>query len=166
MLRRSGIFGYLYVNCFICVFSFRLLNKAIVRDKAQLEQLNRIMENSIRCESNESTKALPGVHCPKEFDNILCWPETPANQWAYQQCPPYVIGFENTNERAKRFCNEDGTWMHRPNSNKSYTDYRSCFEDKKTDELLTVRENLSFLINYLTLLSFNMIVFERVTCQF
>ena len=110
-------------------------NKAKEERQSRMISLN--FEKCLRKE-NEAVSGPPRTYCPKEFDRILCWEETPANQWAYQQCPEYVIGFANIKDKARRFCQEDGIWMLKPNSTKSYTDYRSCIEDKKTNQLLHV----------------------------
>lgn len=76
----------------------------------------------------ETTTSKP-KNCPMEFDGILCWDESPAGQYAFQQCPDWVIGFQNKKEFAKRFCEKNGTWMIKPNSNHSYTDYVPCIEN-------------------------------------
>lgn len=70
------------------------------------------------------------------FDLILCWDETPVNQWAIQPCPIWFIGFENSKKFAKRFCQPDGTWVMRRNM--SYTDYTGCIEEDFAAQILTV----------------------------
>lgn len=69
------------------------------------------------------------LKCPIVFDGILCWGETQADSYAYQPCPEWFIGFENKKERAKRFCQANGTWTPKKNSNGTYTDYLPCIDD-------------------------------------
>lgn len=75
------------------------------------------------------------------FDLILCWDETDPNQWAVQPCPIWFIGFENSKSFARRFCQQDGTWVMRKNI--SYTDYTGCIEEDFTSKILTVVNSLS-----------------------
>ena len=113
---------------------------------APLIQSQKIMEEFMRCMANSHASKLleesefnlenpvpREPRCPGEFDQILCWEETPADSWAYIKCPDWFIGFENRNGRAKRYCRKNGAWTLKPNSsNVSYTDYRGCIEN--TDE--------------------------------
>lgn len=99
-------------------------------DKARIRQLENILRNQEKCQVNQTQFSNPGVKkCPKSFDHILCWEETPAGQWAEQGCPAWVIGFENQKEKARRFCEPDGTWKLRENSTVTYTNYTLCVEN-------------------------------------
>ena len=103
----------------------------------------KMYENYLKCfdepESSEELVTKPKSDekkCPKSFDQVLCWEETPPNKWAYQDCPEWVIGFENNKGKAKRFCQENGTWTLKNNSNLTYTDYRACIENLDEKSLL------------------------------
>ena len=37
---------------------------------------------------------LSGLHCQRTWDNIMCWPDTPAGSTIYQPCPSYIHGFD------------------------------------------------------------------------
>jgi hypothetical protein len=87
------------------------------------------------------------LKCPKAFDQILCWDETPANTWATQDCPEWFIGFENRKGKAKRYCQPDGTWRLKPNTNVTYTEYRACIDDLDA-KLLAVTIIISFFVFY------------------
>lgn len=78
---------------------------------------------------SSSTQENNKLKCPIVFDGILCWGETQADSYAYQPCPEWFIGFENKKERAKRFCQANGTWTPKKNSNGTYTDYLPCIDD-------------------------------------
>ena len=120
-------------------------------DAYALIQSQKIMEEFMRCMANtqsstssdeidfQSSQSYESeLKCPSEFDQILCWEETPADQWAYQNCPEWFIGFENRNGKARRYCQKNGTWTLKLNStNVSYTDYRGCIENSD-EKLLAV----------------------------
>lgn len=111
-----------------------------------LEQAKKIEENRIRCSQNNTQKvdystissSEPVLKCSKTFDQILCWEDTLAGEEAQQDCPLWFMGFENAEYgKAKRKCLSNGTWMTKPNSNNTYTDYRACIENNN-DKLLSV----------------------------
>ena len=122
-------------------------------EQSALIQSQKIMEEFMRCMANthankvmEDTEFISDQlferepRCQGEFDQILCWDETPAEQWAYIDCPEWFIGFENRKGKAKRYCQKNGTWTLKPNSsNQSYTDYKGCI-DNLDEKLLAVNK--------------------------
>ncbi|KAL8620333.1 hypothetical protein ACOMHN_043853 [Nucella lapillus] len=61
------------------------------------------------------------VYCDALFDDILCWPYTPAGTVASKSCPAIIFNF-NTAEYATRICEEDGSWGPPPaDANRSNT---------------------------------------------
>ncbi len=121
----------------------------IYENKQKCEQSNDNQTQLFKFQSQLSSSN--ELKCPKAFDQILCWEETPANTWATQDCPEWFvfkltyciydisylhmtsllrfIGFENRKGKAKRFCQADGTWRLKPNTNVTYTEYRACIDD-------------------------------------
>ncbi|XP_064111647.1 secretin receptor-like [Macrobrachium nipponense] len=65
------------------------------------------------------------LYCPTFFDNVYCWPRTPANVMVSIPCPSYVKGFQTSNN-ATRFCTTEGVWFRFSGSNKSWTNYSQC----------------------------------------
>lgn len=108
----------------------------MVVKKIQDEQLERNRKNCDLTPKNLSTGGGPSdkpgqLKCPRVFDTILCWDETPANVTARQICPDYVIGFINPYAYAERTCMPDGRWQSRINKNNQtveYTNYINCME--------------------------------------
>ncbi|KAK3578748.1 hypothetical protein CHS0354_010131 [Potamilus streckersoni] len=70
-----------------------------------------------------------GSYCNRTWDNLSCWPDTPAGTNAIQPCPSYINGF-TTGENATRNCLPNGTWFVNPlypNQTTGWTDYGACF---------------------------------------
>lgn len=117
------------------------------RRKCEVKDLNAEVKSRIFITDNstmtgqEETEPPKELKCPKTFDTILCWEETPANQYARQQCPEWFIGFLNKKAFARRFCQKNGTWELKRNTNHTYTDYKPCLEENFDDKLLAVNKN-------------------------
>ncbi|XP_018333835.1 secretin receptor-like [Agrilus planipennis] len=77
--------------------------------------------------------------CPAFFDGIMCWPNTPANRTAEQQCPTYVIGIDKEKENASRFCTSSGQWYISEHNHAYWTNYTQCYGSNKA----LVRMNIS-----------------------
>ncbi|KAK7110668.1 secretin receptor-like [Littorina saxatilis] len=79
--------------------------------KLQAEQRVHLHLARLQCNKTMSNSTQPddGVYCDPVFDNILCWPYTPAGIVASMPCPAFIIHF-NPMERATRVCQEDGRW--------------------------------------------------------
>ncbi|ROT77002.1 Parathyroid hormone/parathyroid hormone-related peptide receptor [Penaeus vannamei] len=66
-----------------------------------------------------------GVFCATTFDDVYCWPRTPADTVVTIPCPQYVQGFKHMSE-ASRYCTREGSWFKLMGSNKSWTNYSQC----------------------------------------
>ncbi|ELU03692.1 hypothetical protein CAPTEDRAFT_34226, partial [Capitella teleta] len=66
-----------------------------------------------------------GLHCPRRWDSIACWPPTAAGDVASQPCPDYVNKFR-VNEFSSKICTEEGEWFVSPETNQSWTNYTQC----------------------------------------
>nr|QVK45718.1 G protein-coupled receptor [Proales similis] len=114
------------------------LNQRIMDEKkaVMMENIDKNSEECKRPAENGAEIDQSAPKCPKLFDRILCWPETAAGKWAYQECPHWFIGFENAHGVAKRYCESDGTWQTKSGMNgSSYTDYKDCVKDVDRDIL-------------------------------
>lgn len=118
------------------------LKKMINQEAMRLEQRDM-------CESNVTEEAAAAAattmrstikKCPREFDSIMCWPETEAGREIKLPCPTWFIGMESaeSSDVATRKCMLDGTWFT-SNKNKSYSDYYKCL-NPRTKRLLTVTQ--------------------------
>ncbi|XP_033493341.1 calcitonin gene-related peptide type 1 receptor [Epinephelus lanceolatus] len=87
-----------------------------------------ILENRKKC-SEKMTQDPPynnsGLYCSRNWDGWLCWDDTPAGTYASQNCPTYFSNFDPT-EKATKYCGEDGTWFHHPESKRIWTNYTLC----------------------------------------
>uniref|UniRef100_A0A8C7ZT29 Calcitonin gene-related peptide type 1 receptor n=1 Tax=Oryzias sinensis TaxID=183150 RepID=A0A8C7ZT29_9TELE len=66
-----------------------------------------------------------GLHCGRSWDGWLCWDDTPAGAYAFQNCPDYYSDLKPT-EKAAKYCGEDGQWFRHPKSNMTWTNYTLC----------------------------------------
>ncbi|ESO09998.1 hypothetical protein HELRODRAFT_72863, partial [Helobdella robusta] len=80
--------------------------------------------------------------CDGLWDNVACWPDTPAGQTAVQPCPPYVKEFRK-DANATRQCTEDGTWYFLPETNQAWSNYNFC--SKVEEETFNVSFNAVYL---------------------
>ncbi|XP_019636898.1 PREDICTED: calcitonin receptor-like [Branchiostoma belcheri] len=61
-----------------------------------------------------------GSYCNGTWDNIYCWPPTPAGYDIYMPCPEHLF-FDGTKVLAYRVCNDRGEWEL-----KNWTNYTAC----------------------------------------
>lgn len=67
-------------------------------------------------------------YCNWTWDNILCWPPTPAGTAIRQRCPP-AHGIDTT-KFAERRCSAEGRWEGKPGStfnSLGWTNYTPCY---------------------------------------
>ncbi|XP_065077289.1 PDF receptor isoform X3 [Ochlerotatus camptorhynchus] len=67
-------------------------------------------------------------YCNWTWDNILCWPPTPAGTAIRQRCPP-AHGIDTT-KFAERRCSAEGRWEGKPGSTLNslgWTNYTPCY---------------------------------------
>ncbi|GFR72675.1 calcitonin receptor [Elysia marginata] len=95
------------------------------------EQIQNIFEARIRCEikNAEEPYRLPGVYCNRTWDNLQCWPDTPAGQVATQRCAEYIFNF-NQKEYVTRRCLENGSWWVHPETQRSWSNYSACMKPR------------------------------------
>uniref|UniRef100_K1Q2Q8 Parathyroid hormone/parathyroid hormone-related peptide receptor n=1 Tax=Magallana gigas TaxID=29159 RepID=K1Q2Q8_MAGGI len=69
--------------------------------------------------------------CVRIWDNIMCWPPTPAGQLAVLPCPSHIRNMDYSQhfmfslENASRQCMDNGTWFVHPNHS-SWTNFSQC----------------------------------------
>nr|XP_022290360.1 calcitonin gene-related peptide type 1 receptor-like [Crassostrea virginica] len=68
-----------------------------------------------------------GLFCNQTFDDIVCWPDTPAGTVAELDCPNYINNFD-IRAKARRECLSNGQWYVHPGFNKTWTDFRDCLD--------------------------------------
>ncbi|KAL5007066.1 hypothetical protein ScPMuIL_015872 [Solemya velum] len=66
-----------------------------------------------------------GLFCNMTFDNLMCWPYTPAGQVARQRCPQYVNRLYKDGYASKQ-CMSNGEWYFHAGHNRTWTDYGNC----------------------------------------
>ncbi|BFY97630.1 hypothetical protein BsWGS_00669 [Bradybaena similaris] len=106
-----------------------------------VEQQARLEEAHLKCLQYilyQPTPATNGTYCPRDWDDVLCWPDTAAGEVAVQPCPDYINGFKPW-ENASRSCMGDGTWFFHDVRNRTWTDLRSC-TTRQYDDAITRAE--------------------------
>ncbi|CAH1249261.1 CALCR [Branchiostoma lanceolatum] len=95
----------------------------------------QIITEAGKCvERGRSQSPLQGLYCNSSFDNIYCWPDTPAGYTVYLPCPK---GYDNTKILAYRICTETGEWLKG-----NWSNYTLCVPHK----LRRVPPDLSILL--------------------
>ncbi|XP_066263620.1 diuretic hormone receptor-like isoform X1 [Branchiostoma lanceolatum] len=95
----------------------------------------QIITEAGKCvERGRSQSPLQGLYCNSSFDNIYCWPDTPAGFTVYLPCPK---GYDNTKILAYRICTEAGEWLKG-----NWSNYTLCVPHK----LRRVPPDLSILL--------------------
>uniref|UniRef100_A0A8W8MS71 Parathyroid hormone/parathyroid hormone-related peptide receptor n=1 Tax=Magallana gigas TaxID=29159 RepID=A0A8W8MS71_MAGGI len=89
--------------------------KILIQERLLCEGL--IAEERNMSTSNES-------QCVRIWDNIMCWPPTPAGQLAVLPCPSHIRNMDYS-QNASRQCMENGTWFVHPNHS-SWTNFSQC----------------------------------------
>ncbi|PWA15452.1 hypothetical protein CCH79_00008467 [Gambusia affinis] len=69
-----------------------------------------------------------GLFCSRNWDGWLCWEDTPAGTYTFQNCPNYFDDFDPT-EKATKYCGEDGQWFRHPDTNRTWSNYTLCNEN-------------------------------------
>ncbi|XP_076610985.1 calcitonin gene-related peptide type 1 receptor isoform X3 [Chaetodon auriga] len=90
--------------------------------------LEIILENEKKCSEKmkqDPPYSKPGLYCSRNWDGWLCWDDTPAGTYAFQNCPEYFSDF-NPTEKAAKYCGEDGQWFHHPEDKRIWTNYTLC----------------------------------------
>ncbi|XP_014234213.1 diuretic hormone receptor-like [Trichogramma pretiosum] len=93
------------------------------------------------------------LHCPPQWDSLLCWPRTRAATLVVQACFDELHGIKyDTNQEASRWCLEDGSW-------ESYSNYSRCRELKLVSpeaedgvEITTQLYLVGYSLSFVTLL--------------
>ncbi|MEQ2166819.1 hypothetical protein GOODEAATRI_032168 [Goodea atripinnis] len=99
-----------------------------------------ILENENKC--LEKMKHDPpynksGLHCSRNWDGWLCWDDTPAGNYASQNCPDYFVNFERTGPYCGR--NWDGwlCWDDTPAGTYASQSCPDYFSDLNPTEMAT-----------------------------
>ncbi|XP_043235104.1 PDF receptor-like isoform X2 [Amphibalanus amphitrite] len=81
----------------------------------------------------------PGLFCNATFDDVLCWPPTPANTSVSQACPGTMKGVD-LRKLVHKVCQPDGLWEYQTeNDTSGTTNYATCY----TEEMLNMMINLA-----------------------
>uniref|UniRef100_A0A8D3AQD0 Calcitonin gene-related peptide type 1 receptor n=1 Tax=Scophthalmus maximus TaxID=52904 RepID=A0A8D3AQD0_SCOMX len=106
---------------------------ATAHETRQRVKLLKMLENEFKCLlkiNQDPPLNNSGVYCTRYWDGWLCWGDTPAGTYASQNCPDYFSDLDH-NEKATKYCGEDGQWFRHPESNKTWTNYTLCAVNTK-----------------------------------
>ncbi|XP_018015172.1 calcitonin gene-related peptide type 1 receptor [Hyalella azteca] len=79
--------------------------------------------------------------CPRTWDQLQCWGDTPAASTAYEDCPSYLFSEDTcgaSGKKAQKECLADGRWF-RHISNNEWTNYTDCDYKKIVAENIKLR---------------------------
>ncbi|XP_064410865.1 calcitonin gene-related peptide type 1 receptor [Latimeria chalumnae] len=88
----------------------------------------KIIDSQFKCYekmNKDPAYRKPGLHCNRTWDGWLCWDDTPAGTYAFQDCPDYFQDFDTT-EKAMKYCDETGNWFRHPETNRTWSNYTLC----------------------------------------
>ncbi|KAM9385707.1 calcitonin gene-related peptide type 1 receptor [Pholidichthys leucotaenia] len=91
----------------------------------------KILDNQYKCFEKMNRDApynKSGLYCSRNWDGWLCWEDTPAGTYTFQNCPNYFDDFDPT-EKASKYCGEDGQWFRHPDTNRTWSNYTLCNEN-------------------------------------
>ncbi|KAI5713393.1 hypothetical protein M8J75_016066 [Diaphorina citri] len=83
--------------------------------------------------ANDSIVADPSKlhYCPRQWDQVLCWPPTKNGSLAILPCFGELNGIQyDTSQNASKWCNANGSWN-------SFANYSLCTDIKKTTQDLS-----------------------------
>ncbi|XP_077599040.1 calcitonin gene-related peptide type 1 receptor [Stigmatopora nigra] len=69
-----------------------------------------------------------GLYCNRTWDGWTCWDDTAAGTQATQNCPDFFSDAES-NEKASKYCDQDGNWYRHPQSDRTWTNFTQCAVD-------------------------------------
>uniref|UniRef100_A0A669B7L8 Calcitonin gene-related peptide type 1 receptor n=1 Tax=Oreochromis niloticus TaxID=8128 RepID=A0A669B7L8_ORENI len=91
----------------------------------------KILDNQYKCfekMNRDPPYNKSGLYCSRNWDGWLCWDDTPAGTYTFQNCPNYFHDFDPT-EKATKYCGEDGQWFRHPDTNRTWSNYTLCNEN-------------------------------------
>uniref|UniRef100_A0A8D2LQ43 Calcitonin receptor n=1 Tax=Varanus komodoensis TaxID=61221 RepID=A0A8D2LQ43_VARKO len=107
----------------------------------------KIVDSQFKC-YERMNRAPPynkqGLFCKRTWDGWLCWDDTPAGEFADQNCPDYFPDFDPT-ETATKYCDKTGTWFRHPESNRTWSNYTRC--NSFTNE----KRKMVYILYYMTI---------------
>uniref|UniRef100_A0A3B4GTZ8 Calcitonin gene-related peptide type 1 receptor n=1 Tax=Pundamilia nyererei TaxID=303518 RepID=A0A3B4GTZ8_9CICH len=110
-------------------------DEATVSPTANREQQEivrkKILDNQYKCfekMNRDPPYNKSGLYCSRNWDGWLCWDDTPAGTYTFQNCPNYFHDFDPT-EKATKYCGEDGQWFRHPDTNRTWSNYTLCNEN-------------------------------------
>ncbi|XP_061598679.1 calcitonin gene-related peptide type 1 receptor isoform X2 [Cololabis saira] len=102
-----------------------------VDNQKELERQKKLLDNQYKCfekMNRDPHYNKSDLYCNRTWDGWLCWEDTPAGTYIYQNCPNYFEDFDTT-EKAIKYCGEDGQWFRHPDTNRTWSNYTLCNEN-------------------------------------
>ncbi|XP_015231937.1 PREDICTED: calcitonin receptor [Cyprinodon variegatus] len=94
-------------------------------EKIIIENEKKCLEKMKNDPPYNKSGGVTGLHCARNWDGWLCWDDTPAGNYASQNCPEYLVNFDHT-EKATKYCGADGQWFRHPANNQIWSNYTLC----------------------------------------
>ncbi|KAM6899566.1 calcitonin gene-related peptide type 1 receptor [Xenentodon cancila] len=104
-----------------------------VDNQKERERQKKLLDNQYKCfekMNRDPPYNKSDLYCNRTWDGWLCWEDTLAGTYTYQNCPNYFEDFDPT-EKAIKYCGEDGQWFRHPDTNRTWSNYTLCNENTK-----------------------------------
>ncbi|KAJ8334187.1 hypothetical protein SKAU_G00398260 [Synaphobranchus kaupii] len=98
----------------------------VVTQKA--EERKKIIDGQYKCfekMNRDQPYNKTGPYCNRTWDGWLCWDDTLAGTYTFQNCPNYFPDFDST-EKVTKYCDESGNWFRHPETNRTWSNYTLC----------------------------------------
>lgn len=83
------------------------------------------------CPPEVMNNKTPVNYCPPVFDQLLCWPATPANTTAELHCTTFAGISNSTSARAYRYCPANAMWK---DAMSDYSECMSLLQEQSTED--------------------------------
>ncbi|WAQ93516.1 CRFR2-like protein [Mya arenaria] len=125
--------------------TFTMISLNRITNECRNSTLNR--ENM-----QEQHKHGEGMYCNSSWDNVSCWPRTPAGSHASIPCPSYLVGINEANN-ATKYCNSNGTWASKAIYDLCIPEEEPLPMDQEVNHLMAIRViyNVGFSVSTLAL---------------
>ncbi|XP_058477707.1 parathyroid hormone 3 receptor [Solea solea] len=167
MLCSGQIVFLAFFHCVTTVTALIDSDDVITRE----EQIYVLIGAHARCERNIEAQMslLRDGDCIPEWDGIICWPQSRADQLVSVLCPDYIYDF-NHRGQAYRHCDASGSWEQVSSINRTWANYTECTtyllsNQRNQEEKVFKRLHLMYTVGYSISLA-SLLVAGSILCYF
>ncbi|KAG7506253.1 parathyroid hormone/parathyroid hormone-related peptide receptor-like [Solea senegalensis] len=166
MLCSRQIVFLAFFHCVTTVTALIDADDVITRE----EQIYLLIGAHAKCERNIEAQMslLREGDCIPEWDGIICWPQSRADQLVSVLCPDYIYDF-NHRGQAYRHCDASGSWEQVSSINRTWANYTECttylLSNQRNQEEVFKRLHLMYTVGYSISLA-SLLVAGSILCYF